>query len=264
MTWRILLPTVMLAVLAGSAIAADNGQAKNADREATPNDWQVSAGLGVGWTPDYQGADSYGFMPLPWLQVSKGRFFFNPISGAGVDLLSDDQWTLAPVISYAFGRNNKAALSDFDAVDGSVMAGLLVGWTQGHWKLDANVAKPLTGDLEGVRASGDLRYRARVSERLNYAIGPGVTWGSSAWNGALFNVSADDAARSGLPAYQADNAYLRADLNTRVTYYLTRQISVSTIARYSRLLGDAADSPIVKDVGDANQWFASVLASYRF
>lgn len=120
-------------------------------------------------------------MPLPWLQVSNGRFF-NPIRGAGVDLLADDQWTLAPVISYAFGRDNKAALSDFDAVGGSVMAGLLVGWTQGHWKLDTDVAKPVTGDLDGVRVRADLRYRARVTKRLNYAIGPGVTWDSGNWN----------------------------------------------------------------------------------
>ncbi|MDX1799540.1 MAG: MipA/OmpV family protein [Marinobacter sp.] len=262
--WRILLPAVIGVALAGSALAAEHDQTRKADGDDGASDWQVSAGLGVAWTPDYEGADTYGVMPLPWLSLNKGRFFFNPIRGAGVDLLSSDQWTLAPVISYVFGRDSTGALSDFKAVDGSVVAGLLAGWKQGHWKLDAEVVKPVSGDLDGVRLSGDVRYRARVTKRLNYAIGPGVRWGNRSWNEALFNISPADAARSDLPAYRASGPYLRASLNTRVSYYLTRQINVSTIASYNRLLGDAADSPIVKDVGNANQWFVGVLGSYRF
>tara|TARA_R110002111_G_C6001497_1_gene373211 strand:+ start:1210 stop:1470 length:261 start_codon:yes stop_codon:yes gene_type:complete len=81
---------------------------------------------------------------------------------------------------------------------------------------------------------------------------------------ALFDVSAADSARSGIRQYRADGEYIRASLNSRLTYLVTDKLSVSTIARYSRLFGDAADSPVVEDVGDANQWHGSLAINYQF
>jgi outer membrane protein len=40
--------------------------------------------------------------------------------------------------------------------------------------------------------------------------------------------------------------------------------SVTALASYTRLLDDAADSPIVDDAGDANQFFGGALINYRF
>jgi outer membrane scaffolding protein for murein synthesis (MipA/OmpV family) len=39
---------------------------------------------------------------------------------------------------------------------------------------------------------------------------------------------------------------------------------VAVLGTYARLLGDAEDSPIVDDVGDANQFFGGALINYRF
>lgn len=36
------------------------------------------------------------------------------------------------------------------------------------------------------------------------------------------------------------------------------------IGRYRRLLDDAADSPIVEDKGDRDQYFTGVVVGYRF
>lgn len=49
-----------------------------------------------------------------------------------------------------------------------------------------------------------------------------------------------------------------------LTYRFLERWSVNAIATYARLLGDAEDSPIVDDVGDANQFFGSFLVNYRF
>jgi outer membrane protein len=34
--------------------------------------------------------------------------------------------------------------------------------------------------------------------------------------------------------------------------------------KYTRLLGDAADSPVTDDVGDENQMFGGLLINYTF
>ena len=36
------------------------------------------------------------------------------------------------------------------------------------------------------------------------------------------------------------------------------------ILRYTRLVGDAEDSPVVDDEGDENQFFGGVLVKYSF
>ncbi|MGP4845379.1 MipA/OmpV family protein [Marinobacter sp. 1Y8] len=274
MTVSNLKPLALLAscwLIAGTATAqtgdADGEKAstgKPSQSASADDDWQVMAGLGVGFAPEYRGADSDAAIPLPYVSVRKGRFFADILRGIGWNVIQTENWTVAPTISYARGRDNEGAISAFDDVDDSAMAGVLINWQSGHWELDSDLATPVTGDLEGWRLRGYVRYRARITERLSYAVGPGATWADSDWNDSLYGVSAADAARSGLDAYRADDSHFRTSLNGRLSYYLTRKLNLSLIARYSRLYGDAADSPIVEDVGDANQLFGSVLATYKF
>lgn len=228
------------------------------------DEWSVGLGLGGAWSPEYRGADSYEVKALPWFQVRKGRFSLNPVTGLSYDLLASESWTLAPTLSYAEGRDNTAALEDFEDVRGSLMAGFLVSWESGHWQWNGDIAGPVTGDLEGVRARGYLRYRGQITDRLKFAVGPGASWGSDRWNQSLFDISAEDAASSGLKRYHAGGNYIQGSMNGRLTYLLTRQLSVSAVTQYSRLLGDAADSPIVDETGDANQWLGSLAINYRF
>ncbi|HEA52178.1 hypothetical protein LCGC14_0824350 [marine sediment metagenome] len=122
----------------------------------------------------------------------------------------------------------------------------------------------VSGDLDGLRVRSYLRYRGKITDRLRFAVGPGASWGNDRWNQALFDVSAADSTRSGIRRYRAEGDYIRGSLNGRLTYLVTRHFSVSTVARYSRLFGDAADSPVVQDVGDANQWHGSLAINYQF
>lgn len=253
-----LLTPLVTVVLAGPAQAATDM------KEPASSEWSVGLGLGAAWSAEYRGADSYETKGVPWFQARKGRFSINPVTGLSYDLLKTQNWTLASSLSYAAGRDNAGALARFEDVHGSVMAGAIVSWSSGHWQVNGDVAAPVSGDLEGVRVRAYLRYRGQISERLSYGFGPGASWGSSNWNQALFDVSTSDAARSGLNTYRTEGDFVRASMNGRLTYQLTPLLSVSTIARYSRLLADAADSPIVADVGNANQWLGSVILNYQF
>ncbi|WP_205077602.1 MipA/OmpV family protein [Marinobacter salexigens] len=251
---RVTVPIVS-AMFATSAFAANAG--------GVP-EWSVGLGLGGGWSPEYRGADRYSAEGLPWVQAKKGRVSINPVTGVSYDLVANDRWTFAPTISYARGRENTGAIAAFDNVHGSLMAGVVANWTGNNWQVNGDIAAPVSGDVEGVRVRGYLRYRGQITQRLLFGAGPGMSWGNERWNQSLFGVSAEDSARSGLKAYTADKDYMQASMNGRLTYLITRQLSVSTVARYSRLIGNAADSPIVEDVGDANQWHGSMAINYQF
>jgi hypothetical protein len=73
-----------------------------------------------------------------------------------------------------------------------------------------------------------------------------------------------DPARSGLDQYSADEGFKDVSIGAALTYGFLERWSVSGLASYTRLIGDAEDSPLVDDVGNENQFFAGALINYRF
>lgn len=52
--------------------------------------------------------------------------------------------------------------------------------------------------------------------------------------------------------------------NTIILWRQSVRWSVTAVAGVSRLIGDAADSPIVEDLGDATQLTGALLLGYGF
>lgn len=251
--------TILTLSLLSAGVLAEESTSKPG-----PDEWRFNLGAGVGVAPEYRGADTYKAIPIPVVEARLGRLFINPITGIGWNVVRTEQLTISPVISYERGRDDVGDISELDKVDDGAMAGVLLSWTPGPWQFNTELATPVAGDLEGIRLRSYLRYRGRLSPQWSYGFGPGATWANEKWNDVLFGVSDAEATRSGLAAYDPDGAFLRASVNGRLTYHVTPEWNVSSIARYSRLFGDAADSPIVSDVGDANQWFGSLIVTYSF
>ncbi len=82
---------------------------------------------------------------------------------------------------------------------------------------------------------------------------------------SYFGIDAGDAARSGLDQFNADEGF--KDVSLRRLADLCASSSTGArrrLASYTRLIGDAEDSPVVDDRGDENQLFAGLLINYRF
>lgn len=92
----------------------------------------------------------------------------------------------------------------------------------------------------------------------------GSTWASEDYMSSYFGIDSADAARSGLDRFNADEGFKDVSLGGALNYRFLERWSVTALATYARLLGDAEDSPVVDDVGGANQFFAGALINYRF
>jgi outer membrane protein len=79
-----------------------------------------------------------------------------------------------------------------------------------------------------------------------------------------FSVDSGDAARSGLKEYDADSGFKDVALDLSADYNIYENWSVTGLFQYTRLVGDAEDSPVVDDEGDENQFFAGFLVKYSF
>jgi outer membrane protein len=77
-------------------------------------------------------------------------------------------------------------------------------------------------------------------------------------------VRPSDSLASGLPIYVPGSGVRDARAWATALLHLSPQWHLGVGALYSRLLGDAADSPIVADEGSKNQWVYGVGALYAW
>ncbi len=237
------------------------------------DDWFFTLGLGIAAAPDYEGSEDYEPVPLLFLDAERNDNLSIKIRGTRVraNLVPDSVFRAGPVLEYRFKRGNveNDQVDDLQSVDGTVELGAFVG-----------VEVPLTGDnawgatFEGLQGTGgghsgflanlELFYKTRFGESWNLRLGADSTWASEDYMDAYFGIDGADSARSGLDTFDADADIKDASLSLRLNYQISGGWGAGLITRYTRLLGDAEDSPVVDDVGDANQFFSGLFGYYTF
>ncbi|WP_085918897.1 MipA/OmpV family protein [Halomonas sp. CSM-2] len=227
--------------------------------------WEGSVGAGVFSVPDYLGSDKNETRGWPSASVTYGDTFYASVrDGIGWNLLRQGNWKVSPFITYLPGRDNDGELSGLDEVDDGAAAGVRVRYSNGPWGLEAATKAPLGGDVDGYEADLKVNWRTMLSQQMAFSIGPELTYSSDDWTRDMFGISPAESARSGLAIYRPNDGYVRYGLNSRLSYYLTRDWSVTGLLGVTRLTGDAADSPIVDDVGDKTQVMGGALINYHF
>jgi outer membrane protein len=187
------------------------------------------------------------------------------------NLIDSQTWSAGPTLQFRPGRKDvdDAVVSKMSEIDNSWEAGVFVGYqyvnVQGvPWIARANVGVQwnLNDEYDDAYwwASGQFYFPLR--EDLFVALGGGLGGGSSSFNQTYFGVTPANAAASGLPVYSpgggVSNVYAWPALLWRFHPNWLGAVGVL----YSRVTGDAGDSPIVRDRGDANQWIGGVGLAY--
>lgn len=227
--------------------------------------WRAVVGVGGAVLPRYSGADSYRARPLPFVDVRWGdRVFFNPFRGLGWNAVQRDGFEAGPLVRYLGGRRGSGALSDARSVRGGVAAGVFVTQRIGRLRIDAEATAPFTGDVDGVRAVLGASLDGLLTPRLSYSIGPSLVWSSRRFSDSIYGLSERDAAATGLEPYRAGAGVTEVRINGRLGYRFAGAWSLTLVGGVGRLLGDAADSPIVDDVGDPVQYFGGLVLGYGF
>ena len=241
---------------------------------ATAGRTVYTLGLGIAFAPDYEGSQDYHAVPLWNLRV--GNLYhpdtFLQVLGPTLrsNLLPNDHWRLG-----VSGRYQP----DYDNVDNSKVQDLkdtdavgLLGVTAGYDFLaeqGRDLAVELDAQFDALHGNGGvltprLRWQAPLNQQVVVGAAVSATWGSEDYMGNRFSINAGEAARSGLDEYDADSGVKNALVTGTATYRFTEAWSLTGIAAYSRLFSQAADSPIVDDEGDENQFVGGLLVNYSF
>ena len=256
-----------LAALTGAAFLLALGTPASAQEEEEGG-WLLTIGGGAQVTPEYPGADSLGFSAFPILDLRRrgSPLPFNaPDQGGGFGILSDDSaFDFGPSIEFVRKRQEEDVGAPVGDVDFTVEAGAFAHVYLGNnFRLRAEGRKGIGGHDGWV---GDLSADFVLRDRDTYvfSIGPRARWSDDEYQNAYYGVTPAVAAATGLPVFDADGGFHAFGAAAGLTYKLDRNWGVYGFARYDRLVGDAADSPIVRAFGSRNQYSAGLGLFYTF
>jgi outer membrane scaffolding protein for murein synthesis (MipA/OmpV family) len=240
---------VSLALLA--AIVA----APAAAQDGPPRDFVA---LGVGVAPEYPGADDYAPIPFGAARLTTP---YAVLSLEGPALRADVAGPLfgrgfsgGPVLRYRGGRSDveNAAVDALPDVDDAVEVGGFVGYGLPGPLGDDGVAFTLeaVADVadghDGFVVTPRVSYGVPIGASLRVNIGAAATIGDGDYTDAFFGVTPAGAAASGLDAYDAGSGLTAVGIAFGADYAITRDWGVYGQVAWTRLVGDAADSPVVE------------------
>lgn len=272
--------TSMLAICAGLTVAqanaADLGYGGYKDGNAAGDTWAIDgwrAGGVLVITPAYEGSDKYDVFGLPYIfpvLSGGGPSFLDRVDVRGIDdiryrAIDWHGFVAGPVAGYTLGRDesdDRRTLGGLGDVDGGVVGGGYVGYQFGPALFDVSFNN-IFGDDGGylIRFTGTVERQ--VYQNWKLTLRGGATYADGDYMNTYFGITPEQSANSvaNLGEFSPDAGFkdvfaevqLKADLDARWT--------VQTTLRYSRLIDDAADSPIVQS---EDQFTGLLGLSYKF
>lgn len=268
---KILTVAAFAGLLAAPASAADlggySGQASYKD--GATGYWVVTLGGYGAIEPDFPGSKDYGFVFRPIIDVHR--------AGEPEHLtLPNDAWSIA-LIDKGYFRAGLAGdlLNPRDHSDNNALRGLRdinysleLGafaeyWPVPFFRTRLELLQAVTGN-DGFIANLEADYVYRPDFRWQFTLGPRLEIANTQFESTYFSVNSIESARSGLPEFHASGGLHSAGLEATARYNVSDRFSIRAFAEWQRLLGDAADSPIVQLRGSEDQFEFGVGAAYTF
>lgn len=253
--------------MSSAAIAPAQAQ----DAYGASSGFSADIGGAVGIKPKYEGSDEYEVFGFPVIFPDFGGMGLgNRVTIRGADdvrfkVLEFGGFELGPLAGYAFGRKEDDGdlLLGLGDVDDGLVLGAYAGYHFGPVLLDVSYHQIVTGDDDGyqIRFGGSLEQELRPGFVGTLRVG--ATYADDVYMRSYFGISGVQALNSvaGLSAYTAEAGIKDVHVELGAKYALTDRITLKAVGQYARLVGDAADSPVV----ESEDQFTGILgATYRF
>jgi outer membrane scaffolding protein for murein synthesis (MipA/OmpV family) len=234
--------------------------------------WNVTLGAGASYSPDYEGSDDYEVDPLPLIAINYRDFIRLRGTGLTIDFLglSDSKFAEAfsfgALVKYDDGReaNDNPVLRRLTDIDQGADGGLFAEYELGPVSFGLTAVQDLGTRHEGTTAEFKIEYGRALASRLRGQIDASVSWADDDYTQSYFGISAADSQASGLREFTAESGLKDAGVSASLHYLINEHWRVTGRLAYRRMLGDAADSPLVEDEGSQHQASGAVIVSYGF
>lgn len=220
-------------------------------------------------SPDYLGADTYspwGFPTVTLRAAGSREAFGAPDDAVTISVFDTGMFRTGIVGRYLSGRydGSDAKLSGLDDVKWAVEPGLFVE----YWP------------IEWLRTRGEVRYGMNgywgwvgtigmdaVAQhgKFTFSLGPRLNAGDERFMDAWFGVSQQEATANGrVWAFNPDAGISSWSVVGGVDYAWNDSWHTTVYGNYTNLVGDAGKSPIVRELGSADQFSVGLKVGYSF
>ena len=239
----------------------------------------LKVGGGIGFAPEYEGSNDYQPVPLISFEYTRPEFVVKSNGlGVEVDFEAAKSFDYGPLVRYNMGRDDvdDTVVNRLRDVDGTLEVGAFVGGGMPLNRLglagsNANligrveVAQDMLGSgHDGFTAEVSAGVMKPLSSQTTLITSLSSTYASDDYMKSFFSIDANNAARSGLAQFDAESGFKSVTLSAVASHQVTSNWSVSGIGAVTRLLGDAADSPVTDTRGSDTQLFMGLSLGYTF
>ncbi|MEP3891679.1 MAG: MipA/OmpV family protein [Hellea sp.] len=248
--------------------------AQSEEPPRSSNDGTGYIGASVLLSSEYLGSSDEEIRALPYLSFDNVKgftLFGTTLRYRAIDIGTGqglDKWSLraGPSISYQGGRDSDESvnLTGFDDIGGSVPLGGFIRSTIGPVGLGLNVGRDIIDGHDGLTADASIGTFYRAGK---FAIQPtlAINWADGKHNDSFFSVTQEQAATSGLAAYDASSGIYAYSAGIVSWVEIENKYAISLITNYRWFTGGAADSPILNaSDGSKNGIFATIGVSRKF
>jgi outer membrane protein len=256
----------LVALPAGAASAADVAASRQIPAQPAPTrqyDIVLEIGGGAAMRPAYEGSKDYKYNPAGLFQLN---YLWLPGFGAVKNERdrAREGLIVAPSFRYIYKRDSDdhPELRGLNSVDASYELGGRIGY---QWA----VLQPWVavrygfGGYQGVVGETGLAFRFLPSAVTEFTVGPRASFATADYMRTYFGVTPAESAASGISAYNPSGGFKGVGVEATGRYEFMPQWSLVGSLVYEKLIGDAANSPLV-NLGSENQFTAKLGVAYKF
>jgi outer membrane protein len=237
--------------------------------EVMPAGLHGSVGLGVGVRPAYEGANERETRITPNINLFYGDTFFLTGMKAGANLWKHTteqglSLSAGPLLALRRGRDEDDAPTGLGEIDHGLDAGGFIRLRKDGWQARADVRKDVTNGDGGATVNLSVGYGMPVAQNLRLRANLDTAWASTAYMSTYYGIDAKQSANSGIAQYAAGSGFKQVGASLSADYAISQEWGGFASLRYTRLIGNAADSPIVAALGSRDQVATTVGIKYRF
>lgn len=248
------------AVLSLPLIFLGSHSALSQDAKSSDNQWIITLGGSVEYGPSYEGSKHLSFSGMPsfdFRRFGEAPEYSAPDDNIDYGLFDIGGVEIGSVVGLRGGRSafDESELQGLHSIQWNLDAGVFAQYwpIEDRLRVRAEMRQALWGG-DGLLADLYLDWFQPLGDRWLLSAGPRLSLADSTYMRNNFGVSATDAASNGrVDAFGASGGVKSIGFTAAATYTLSPAWSVQVYDKYSRLVGDAADSPITSKIGSADQ-----------
>jgi len=263
-------PALAALFLAGTAsVSAQAADPLSTLLPESPSGWIVTLKGNLRAQPTYPGADDLSFIGYPSFSLRRAgtvERFSSPDDGLSFSFLDDSALRFGAVGRYQGGRylQDDRRLAGLNKINWAIEPGLFVEyWPVDFLRARAEIRHGINGH-DGFVADLGLDV-VQTFGAFTVSAGPRLSLGDGEFTRTYFGVTPEEAVLNGqVEAYRPSGGITSVGATASASYNWSEQWATTAFVSYKRLVGDAADSPIVRTFGSENQVGLGLTVSYSF